>query len=123
MATYKIGTVTNPGNDDALKKVAATFEAAMARAVAGFKDTAKPGNFKVLASGVTDNTKDQKIADVMATGDQEAIKRLDDPNLADISNTGVPLADIASITKISDNVLYLKTRDGQDIIIIKQMTP
>ena len=123
MATYKIGTVTTPGNDDALKKVAATFETAMARAVAGFKDTAKPGNFKVLASGVTDNTKDQKIAAVMATGDQEAIKRLNDPNLADISNTGVPLADIASITKISDNVLDLKTRDGQDIIIIKQMTP
>lgn len=121
MATYKIGSSTTPSNDDALKKVAATFEAAMSRAVSGFKEVAHPGNFKVLA--VTDNTKDKKIADVKATGDQEAIKRLDDPNLADISNTGVPLANIASITKISDNVLELKTRDGKDIIIIKQMTP
>ena len=121
MATYKIGSNSTPGNDDALKKVAATFDAAMSRALSGFKEAAHPGNFKVLA--VTDNTKDQKIADVKATGDQEAVKRLNDPNLADISNTGVPLANIASITKISDNVLELKTRDGKDIIIIKQMTP
>ncbi|NWC37535.1 hypothetical protein HX876_34920, partial [Pseudomonas gingeri] len=117
MATYKIGSSATPGNDDALKKVAATFDVAMSRALSGFKEAAHPGNFKVLA--VTDNTKDKKIADVKATGDQEAIKRLNDPNLADISNTGVPLANIASITKISDNVLELKTRDGKDIIIIK----
>ena len=60
---------------------------------------------------------------VEATGDQAAIKALDDPNLADISNTGVPLANIASITKVSDNVLDLKTRDGHDIVILKQATP
>jgi hypothetical protein len=131
MATYKISSDPASGKEDAAKKVTATFEAAMAKALVSFRDVAKPGNFKVLASndkpffsaGTTDNTKEQKIADVKATGDQEAIKRLDDPNLADISNTGVPLADIASITKVSDNVLELKTRDGQDIVIIKQMTP
>ena len=70
----KIGSSTTPSNDDALKKVAATFDAAMSRAVSGFKEAAHPGNFKVLA--VTDNTKDKKIADVKATGDQEAIKTL-----------------------------------------------
>lgn len=53
MATYKIGSSSTPGNDDALKKVAATFDAAMSRALRGFKDAAHPGNFKVLA--VTDN--------------------------------------------------------------------
>lgn len=133
MATYKIGTVSPSGSEDALKKVAATFDVAMARAVSSFKETANPSHFKVLANsdkpfftgptGVTDNTLDQKIAAVKASGDQVAISHLNDPNLADISNTGVPLADIASITKLSDNVLDLKTRDGQDIIIIKQMTP
>lgn len=122
MATYKIGTSAVPGSDGPAKKAVVTFDAAMSRALSGFKQAAQVGNFKMLA-GVADNTKDQKIADVKASGDQEAIKRLDDLNLADISNTGVPLADIASISKISDNVLELKTRDGRDIIIIKQMTP
>lgn len=124
MATYKIGSGPTPDNDDALKKVAATFDMAVNRALSGQKEPANTRDFKVLAStGVTDNTRDQKIAAVKASGDPVAIDHLNDPNLADISNTGVPLADIASITKLSDNVLDLKTREGQDIIIIKQMTP
>ncbi|MDF0733626.1 type III effector HrpK domain-containing protein [Pseudomonas entomophila] len=105
------------------------FESAIHRSLALLKDNPNPGGAKAadpkhfMVGAVTDNKKAEEIAAVMATHDPEAIKRLNDPNLADISNTGVPLANIASITQVSPNVLELKTRDGRDIVIVKQMTP
>src|SRR5262245_1064658 len=60
---------------------------------------------------------------VEATGDKAAIDALDDPNLADSSNTGPALSEIESVEKVSDNVVKLKTRDGKEVIIVKQVTP
>jgi len=117
----------------ATHKVAAAFEAAMSKAISTYKDAPPTVHFKTLTTvntpyfaegaGQPDKDKDTKIAEVKASGDQEAIKRLDSPDLADIGNTGIPLANIESIHKVSDNVIELKTRDGQNITIIKQITP
>ncbi|WP_411382940.1 type III effector HrpK domain-containing protein [Pseudomonas sp. L7] len=104
----------------------ARFETAVTRSLSNFKetsDTPPAGNKRFIVAAAVDNKKEAEIAAALATNDPEVIKHLNDPNLADIGNTGIPLANIASITKLSDNVLDLKTRDGRDIIIIKQMTP
>ncbi|MFV3315022.1 type III effector HrpK domain-containing protein [Pseudomonas sp. NY15374] len=104
----------------------ARFETAVTRSLSNFKDTPDPtpaGNKRFVVAAAVDNKKEAEIAAALATNDPEVIKHLNDPNLADIGNTGIPLANIASITKLSDNVLDLKTRDGRDIVIIKQMTP
>jgi hypothetical protein len=111
------------------------FEIAMTRALNSFRQLTDNDTFKkpmVLTKqhGKTDPAptgkdaiKAEVKAEVKATGDEEALRRLDDPNLAAASNTGVPLGDIASVEKLSDNVLELKTRDNQTIIIVKQVTP
>lgn len=108
-----------------------TFEAAMGRAISALvpqpgDDTVFKKPLVLTQSNSTYAAPTDKAAikaQVEATGDKEALKRLDDPNLADLGNTGVPLANIASVNKLSDNVLELKTRDNQTIIIVKQVTP
>ncbi|MFJ3007431.1 type III effector HrpK domain-containing protein [Pseudomonas fluorescens] len=107
------------------------FENAMQRAISSLKQPSDDAAFKknlvlTAQNGNPNPAPPDKAtikAEVEATGDKEALKRLDDPNLADISNTGVPLANIGSINKLSDNTLELKTRDNQTIIIVKQATP
>src|SRR5262245_27552187 len=104
----------------------------VARSATRFEDAiqnANTGKFHVLTtqpgpSGSGNGKVDDKTrAAVEATGDEAAIKALDDPNLADISNTGPGLAEIASVEKVSDNVVKLKTRDGKEAVIVKQVTP
>lgn len=99
------------GSADAAVRGEGQFDLNVALALSKLKDSTKP------------TSSSTKIADVMATGDEAAISRLKAPNLADISNTGVPLANIAAIKKITGNVLELTTRDGKVITIIKQITP
>jgi hypothetical protein len=141
-----INEVSNLRNSDSdASSGASAFEGAITRAMSTLSgdssgnggkknvflaDTPAPGGLPIgLPQPIKDmkqaakDKADKLRADVEATKDPVAIKALDDPNLADISNTGVPLANIASITKESDNVLDLKTRDGKDIIILKQATP
>ncbi|MDR9752459.1 type III effector HrpK domain-containing protein [Pseudomonas sp. SZMC_28357] len=108
-----------------------TFETAITRALASLPpslaDDAGKKPLVLTAQGIktypVPTDKAAIKAEVEATGDQEALKRLDDPNLAPRGNTGVPLENIASIDKRSDNVLELKTRDNRTLIIVKQATP
>jgi len=107
------------------------FETAMARAVSALKQSPETPEFKKPLVLTTQNYNTYPVptdkaaikAEVEATGDKEALKRLDDPNLAGLGNTGIPLANIASVNKLSDNVLELKTRDNHTVIIVKQATP
>ncbi|MDR9750833.1 type III effector HrpK domain-containing protein [Pseudomonas sp. SZMC_28357] len=123
----KVQPAANP-NPNHLRGV---FETAMARALTSLQQPAADDTFKKPLVLTTQTVKTYPAptdkaairAEVEATGDKEALKRLDDPNLAGLGNTGVPLANIASINKLSENVLELKTRDHHTIIIVKQATP
>lgn len=106
------------------KKAADFFENALSKSLLALKQAPQEQvkNQRFFIGTTVENPREKNLAAALATGDPQVVKHLDDPNLADIGNTGIPLANIASISKLSDNVLELKTRDGRTIIIIKQIT-
>lgn len=106
------------------KKAADFFENALSKSLQSLKQAPQEplNNHRILIGATVQTPQEKNLAAARATGDPVVAKHLDDPNLADIGNTGIPLANIASITQLSDNVLELKTRDGRTIVIIKQIT-